>query len=153
MAIKSNSLPDKPSELLKVALADLEAVEGDSRYNIDLLTWHEPNEYGDGRCVVCLAGSVMAKSLGADIELDLGPSAEDLGISIATSNKLYALNNFRIGLIRAAYKNLNRAKPDSLPDYVEMSSPHWVQKHGEAKDDSFKCSIRRLIELLESEGE
>ena len=52
-------LPNKPSELLKVALTDLELVEGDSKYRVDMRNWHTP-QY-DKTCEVCLAGSVMAK--------------------------------------------------------------------------------------------
>ena len=54
------TLPDKPSELIRLALSDLEKCEGDSRYEVDMNEWHVPTQKGHV-CYVCLAGSVMAK--------------------------------------------------------------------------------------------
>lgn len=54
-------LPDKPSELIRLAVADLKRSEADPCYRIEFGTWHDvtPSKI----CVVCLAGAVMAFSL------------------------------------------------------------------------------------------
>lgn len=55
-------LPKKLSDLIEVALADLDACESDERYEINMHVWHDVK--GD-KCSVCLAGAVMAKTLGS----------------------------------------------------------------------------------------
>ena len=57
----SNKLPNKPSELLSLALKDLTAAERTKTINIDMGIYYEKNN--DKTCSVCLAGSIMAKTL------------------------------------------------------------------------------------------
>lgn len=66
-------LPTKPSALLRLALEDLEAVEADKKYKVAMGKWHEPN----GACKVCLAGSVLAKTLQVPRNLDLSYDYDD----------------------------------------------------------------------------
>jgi hypothetical protein len=66
-------LTSKPSALILAALADLEQVENDPRYEVEMGTWHDPN----GKCAVCLAGSVMAFGLGASPNQRHGPGEFD----------------------------------------------------------------------------
>lgn len=82
-------LPNKLSELIKVAIADLIKCERSSRYVINMDDWHEPNSH----CSVCLAGSVMAQSLKADRTECLDP--DDFGV--VNNGKLMALNELRCG--------------------------------------------------------
>lgn len=58
-----SALPDKLSALICVAVEDLRKVERSKFYTVDMEFWHSPDEADDGRCCVCLAGSVMAKTL------------------------------------------------------------------------------------------
>jgi hypothetical protein len=58
-----DTLPNKPSELIRVALKDLEEAERDPHYEVEMCTWHRPSST-TGVCTVCLAGSVLAKSCG-----------------------------------------------------------------------------------------
>lgn len=52
--------PEKHSEMILLAIQDLERIERDKRYQIDMDShWHQPNSH----CSVCFAGAVMAKSL------------------------------------------------------------------------------------------
>lgn len=58
------TLPDKLSDLLELALGDLEKVEAMPEvYEVDMSDWHLPqrDEFGGrcGRCTVCLAGAVI----------------------------------------------------------------------------------------------
>jgi hypothetical protein len=57
-----SSLPDKPSELIRVALWDLMQCEQDERYRIEMGIWHYA--INDRDCAVCLAGAVIAKTFG-----------------------------------------------------------------------------------------
>ncbi len=81
-------LPDKPSELIRAGLEDLKKCEADDGYRICMADWHSPSGQV---CTVCFAGSVMAKSLGADKLTDFDP------YQFADGDKLDALNSFRAG--------------------------------------------------------
>ena len=51
--------PEKLSDLIILAMQDYDIIKADPRYQIDMGEWHRPN----GKCRVCLAGSVMANTL------------------------------------------------------------------------------------------
>lgn len=94
-------LPDKASELILLALKDLEACERDDDYEICMGEWHspmliDPAESEEEVCAVCLAGSVMAKSLGADLDELRQPN------DFPEEKKLQGLNQVRVGLIKRA---------------------------------------------------
>lgn len=58
-------LPGQPSALLRLALHDLEKIENDQDYTVNMINWHIYRLSLD-RCEVCLAGAVMAKTLEGD---------------------------------------------------------------------------------------
>jgi len=65
-------IPDRLYKAVELALSDLEAVSQDLKYVIDMDGWHKPS--GDGRhCHVCLAGVIMANTLGVDPKAYAGP--------------------------------------------------------------------------------
>lgn len=97
------ALPDKPSALLTLALDDLEVIEKDPRYEVVMSRWHEPDPLGRGKCSVCLAGAVIARSLGGDHLRYLQPDM----FSPDDHHKLRALDGFRAGSYRAALHMLN----------------------------------------------
>src|SRR5262245_50267308 len=86
-------LPEKRSDLLEVALADLELAEKSPLYSVCMATWHEPV---GPKCEVCFAGAVMAFGLADPIERVSFPSdyPEDV------EKKLAFLNHARAGFIR-----------------------------------------------------
>lgn len=94
-------LPNRLSATVRLALKDLKKVERSPKYEVDMGTWHEP-VYQEGKepekCVVCFAGSVMAKTLGAEFDAILDP--EDFGSDNA--DKLNALDILRDGQIEFA---------------------------------------------------
>ena len=86
-----------PSDLLFQALIDLRRCELDPEYTVKMFSWHTPPSVtGQSTCWVCLAGSVMAKSLGVLKTAFSGPMRFDL----PTGNALTALDQFRVGKIR-----------------------------------------------------
>ncbi len=112
MTKKVKTLPQYPSELIRIALDDLKKVEKDSRYVVDMRRWHMPDERRDP-CSVCLAGSVIAKTFNEDPRIYLSPSSYDIKLE----NKLLALNYFRVGDVsvaftRLAYNNADYCKKD-----------------------------------------
>ncbi len=90
-----DTLPDKLSALVRVAVADMVRVRRRKGYKIDLDVWHDS---GEGVCTVCMAGGVIAGTLKAPKDKDL--SAFDFQDSV--ENKLRALNLFRSGDIDSA---------------------------------------------------
>lgn len=94
-------LPSKPSKLIKLALKDLELVEKDPNYKVDMDQWHMPNRITQ-HCQVCLAGSIMAKTLKTPLSMSVIPS--DMGIY--NNNKLRALDCFRGGFISAGMEEM-----------------------------------------------
>lgn len=102
----------KPSSLIRLALADLKACEADPDYKIDMRTWHEPfwKTVDKKVCHVCLAGTVLAKSLDAPktantspslyIDLDLGQGG--LGEGSTLADRVVALDHIRRGMIATA---------------------------------------------------
>lgn len=93
-------LPELPSDLIKVALGDIERVEADSRYRINMGVWHSPIGYMIARsqCEVCFAGAVIAKTL---VDETIGPyrQASPSCFSAYNRNRLVALDFFRLGRV------------------------------------------------------
>lgn len=68
-----DNLPSKLSELIVLAVKNLNKVEKMPDYAIDMSTWHDKRTYLEDKCCVCFAGSVMACELNVDKELYLSP--------------------------------------------------------------------------------
>lgn len=144
----TQQLPDLPSELLRLALSDLRKCEQNPTFRIDMGVWLLPagvntleGRYYD-QCSVCLAGSVIAQTLGHPLCLSGGPSDWRLD----TARKLFALNYFRIGSITAAYQRLPRIKPANMPSYVSVC-------RYDVNRDQFHKDMDELVHLLETHGE
>lgn len=149
------SLPDKPSELLRVALTDYFSIKQDLRYKINLKIWHSPENGHLSICQVCLAGSLMAKTLKVSIGDTLRPSEFNSDIQ----SKLLAINDFRRGNISLALKklkilNLNlNVSADEL-GYIEEDIFIEFNKNivNYKKPELFEAYIQDLIGILEAEG-
>lgn len=102
-------LPNKMSDLIEVALKDLTSVRRSSRYSVNMSIWHVP-ENTERQCHVCLAGAVMARTLGADPEKDADPYVYPERITA----KLEALNALRRGDVLEAYCTIRDTTPQSL---------------------------------------
>lgn len=68
---KIDVLPTTPSKLLRLAVKDARAVAKMKTRSLDMFTWHTPLK--GGKCVVCMAGAVMDRSLGANPKRLLHP--------------------------------------------------------------------------------
>lgn len=131
-----NALPDKPSELIRLAISDFQKAKNDSNVDICMGTWYEQCD----RCLVCLAGSVMKYTLKLNRIGPYGPSFFDSD----TGKKLQALNNFRIGFVQEGCDKLNRE--------TKIYSYHIPYPYTDYRHDSFCQDMLELAALLEAEG-
>lgn len=125
-------LPNKPSELILLALQDLAKARRDKKYYVDMATWHYPDS-STNRCVVCLAGSVMAFTLKKSINKYLFPDdfAQD------TRDKLIALDYFRKGIISSGCRVLGIELP--FDDFDDVEIPNYEQGYL-----PFRSAMRKL---------
>lgn len=105
--IVKDTLPDKLSDLIEVALRDLESVENDQNYTVDMHLWQSPNY---GTCHVCLAGSVLAKTLKVPKGRGISP-AELYTRNTPLARKLFALNAVRTAHVPGALNWLGKRSP------------------------------------------
>ena len=90
-------LPNKPSELLMLALEDMEK-SLDKGYEIRMSNWVEP------KCSVCMAGAIMLNTLNVLDEEAYFPDPEIFDQN--TRDKLYAINAFKKGKLEHFESNL-----------------------------------------------
>jgi hypothetical protein len=133
-----------PSQLLSLALHDLELVEQDSRYTVDMGAWHLTSFVGGG-CRVCMAGAVLAKSAGMEIGQGIYSVDEIQDNVWARYAKI--IDRVRCGLFALAEE--------------EMMAIGWLREetHYKArippyKDDpeGFKQGIRNVINYYQVRG-
>lgn len=133
------TLPNKPSELIRIALTDLQSCVADPEYYIiNMDTWHEPVK--NGKCEVCMAGAVMAKTLNIDRERREFPSS--LGSKF--SSKLCAIDYFRGGYVGLAFMRLLLSFKDGKK--YDRIIPSFDLK------DKFFFAMYRLADDLEKDG-
>lgn len=130
-----NLLPDKPSDLIELALADLAAVEADGRYKVHMNMWHEPRS---GFCAVCFAGSVMAKTLGTNP----GKCTAPIDYDENTRDKLVALDGFREGYIEDGLSYMGI-------DSGGVPSKKCIAKYG---SETFNSDMMELVRILREKG-
>lgn len=140
----------KPSELLEHALMDLEAVEAmPDKYVIDMNDWHDFNGY---KCHVCLAGAVLANTLGYDYT----DSEEEVldGLDPKIDRLTSAINEFRCGYIYSGlvYMGYGDNIPEELKEYPVKKAYKICSQYIPGKGDKFKESIRMIIRDLKKYG-
>lgn len=136
-------LPDKMSELILVALADLCKVEKlKDSFEIDMEQWHVGNDYtASNKCVVCFSGSVMAMTLGVPDDRNEDGSSFPSRIN----KKIDAIDRLRTGQVAWAgtYLGLDHTK---LSDYDRPVASY----HADAAQ--FKRDMRKLAKDLAQGG-
>ena len=132
----NSPLPDKLSDLILVALDDLEKVENDERYTVNMDWWHRSGD----TCLVCLAGSVMAKSL--DVSPDRTRFPNDFDEK--TEAKLDALNWAHVGDVDYALHHL---------DVPQSSYTSFNRSVVDYSDDpeQFKADMREIAAVLKEQ--
>lgn len=100
---ENQPLPNTLSGMIRIALKDEDKVFKSSKYYIDMSEWHSPPGYGPyvstEVCRVCLAGAVMAGTLGLDRTRYETPHSL---LSDCESDRLSSLDSVRTGDVFAA---------------------------------------------------
>lgn len=138
-------LPVRPSDLILLALSDLEKCENDPRYKICMSCWHIPSYKEESmECLVCLAGAVMAKTLNAPINKPITPNTSYEKYK-TIADKLFFLSFISTGLTDSAMKLLRTLSKDTknYPIKVKgLSSAKTAIR--EARKDFFVSGISYL---------
>jgi hypothetical protein len=105
-----DTLPDKLSELLRLAVHDCIRAEAQGQ-QLDMRSWYQR---GDSGCTVCMAGAVLLYEVKLDPGEELpsnlrGISALRAGVAPSVVGKMLAINDLRVGDIFEALANLDDA--------------------------------------------
>jgi hypothetical protein len=99
-------LPNKLSALLRIAVADAQKCEAMPEvYTLDMNKWHFPQS--GGPCQVCMAGAVMAQTLGAEPGRIKSPCSFGLE---SIEFQLEAINAMRLGHFEEAMEYLRGSR-------------------------------------------
>jgi hypothetical protein len=134
--IMKTHLSDKPSEMIRQALADLRLVEKDERYSVEMGEWHSPRG-GSGTCAVCMAGAVMSRVIPPDVIAE--------PYEFEDCNKLRAIDRFRIGDVEGGLQYLRISHPESVPDGM------GVERYRDGAE-AFHRDMAKVAAVLESVG-
>ena len=149
MNTSTSTLPTQPSALIRLALADLRACEADDRYVVDMSDWHRP-AYDDDRevCAVCLAGAVLAQTLGAPHEHAISTAGlAEYGCDV--QGPLLALDRFRRGEISAGLDWLHHDQSELSEEWQQYASEVVYDK---SDPEAFHARMNSLADYLASCG-
>lgn len=144
--IVAPKLPNKPSQLIRLALADLTAVEKKkSYYRVDMNIWHgtDSEPLPEPRCVVCFAGAVIAMA-GNRPGLYLEPGHFPANIC----RKLAALESFRTGSVGEGLQKI----VDSRKIPLMLQSLDVVITEYDTNKKQFKRDMIMLANMLAVAG-
>ena len=143
-----NILPMIPSQLLRIAHADLEKVRLDPTLGVFMNVWINANlvdlfEDMDPaiKCEACLAGAVMLKTL--DFDPFVSPDGYPEHFPDNTS-QLHAIEDFRSNRVGVAFNRLRISDP-FLPDCPRL--PDY-----EPDPDAFMTALLALTDHFEAHG-
>lgn len=120
-------LPNKLSDLIDLAVIDAIACGKDKRYELNMDRIHSADQDDLKKCEVCMAGAIIAQTLGADSDLNLdfneGTYHKD------TPAKLSAIDSVRTGDLTDAFDNLDTIGTSvRLSDQVAIKMGKIIQK-------------------------
>jgi hypothetical protein len=141
---KFGRLPGRPSELIRIALKDLALVRRSKRYVVDMDMYHFPYRSA-GKCHVCFAGAVIAKTMRQDWERELVPA-----YFREECEALRALDFFRSGNVEEGLSNLRL--DDSIGSLPTVLSRQFPVAGFAADPDKFVHDMAALAAALEWEG-
>lgn len=135
-------LPRLPSELLALALADLEVVEKSADYVVDMSVWHSPHARRGGLCSVCMAGAVLTRHFKKSVYI---PSVVGVFDEV-TVGKLDAIDLLRCGLLRAACRSIG------IVDYPDDMLHSWPVPMYDDDPEEFRESMSQMMKYLRLKG-
>jgi hypothetical protein len=129
----------KPSELLRLAIGDLEKVEAmPETYKVNMGAWHD--KANREQCHVCLAGAVMAMTLHVPPDEDSSP-----GHFTECAGHLHALNHFRVGNVESGLNSMCITRPSSCTDRMPVTGYNMDSV-------KFKRDMIYMSDYLENKG-
>ena len=146
---QTKELPDKLSDLICVALEDLDkAIE--MGYAIDMAYWVRSKYYTTKKCSVCLGGAVMLDIF--DLDKEMSYDALDITNGVLKL-KLYALDHIRSGYVLKALKIMasaglvdrNRAAEIG---YILDISPARFNMSYETDPDGWRDNMNQIVSGL-----
>lgn len=145
-------LPDTLSGLIRVALGDLERVENDPTYKVDMNEWHRPTK--SGPCQVCLAGAVITRVLSPN-ECYVEGNIFNKGFDTKTRLKFYALDSVRHGAITYAAATLMSKSRQAVIDQLHKNGVYDIEYGLPQYQDApklFKERLYIIADQLEKAG-
>ena len=151
--------PAKLSELIELAIADARRLDH-ARYTPVWMTWHRPRPF-DGKCMVCLAGAVIAGTLGCSTETSIDIATSDSADPESTTitderwrRALWALDSSREGHWLAAFRALHSSYPEGkLYDAVNaLPAPANTEFNDWKKLDAHLASLAAIATQLRDLG-
>lgn len=155
-------LPKKDSALIRLAVHDLELVEKDDKYVVEMGQWHQPtfidnadcfDEHDVEFCEVCFAGAVMAKTLKYNLEYQVfpdevgdGPNDDRFAFLDRIRNYYFEAND--LGFPDDMYIDDIRKSASSIKDFVDSMNKVKYDKD----PDLFKKNMLAIADKLEEEG-
>lgn len=147
-------LPKVPSELIRIALADLKKVEAHPSITVAMDDWvssnydnltinDRPSEYRI--CSACLAGAVMIFSLAGGLD-DIPARIISPRHFPGNEKQLFALDSLRSGYIADMFGYLGLDHADGYSYEGIVSTPY------EESPEEFKKELERLAKILEKDG-
>lgn len=142
-------LPDKPSELIRVALEDLAKIEDDPQFTIDMHQWFARDfteDHAGNRatvCFACAAGAVISQRANIPtgaVYLDPQDFSDEV------CNKLHAINRLRLGEVGVACLALGIDPPARVRMFYEVAD----YDHDNGK--TFRADLEKLADTLEAAG-
>ncbi len=150
--------PGKLSDLIELAIADARKLDR-NHYTPMWWTWHRPSNK-DGKCMVCLAGAVIAGTLRCATETSVdiathgrnGPESATI-TDVAWRRALWALDSAREGDWLDAFQVLHHAYPkgelydmlEALPEPAHTEFNDWNTLDGHL--ESLATRVRQLRKL------
>ena len=146
MIDSTNRLPNTLHGLLRVAIDDARKLDR-IKYRPECSRWHEP--LSTDRCAVCLAGAVIAGSMGVSPSVSCDPIEFERFVYM----KLQALNDMRAGYFFVAWRGLHALGFRSLPEAVikafdSVPTPNAVEFSGWDDFDIHLESLEAIIPAL-----
>ena len=107
--------PDKQWKLLELAYEDFKSVEQDPAYHVDMMVFHVKHQ-NFPKCVVCLAGAVMARTLESPATAALTP----FDFSYPWESALCTISDIALG-------DPPRYAPDVVKDFAATNYKPYVE--------------------------
>jgi len=95
-------LPDKIGDLIRLAVKDLTLCEANPNYSIDMSEWHGYCS-DDDVCYVCLAGCVLAQTVGLPRYQWTDLTQRDLDLTKQDREKIVMLDLLRVAKTNISY--------------------------------------------------